>query len=162
MDTNWDKCFICHNATAENVMFCCVELAFPFESKRFRDVDNPTIEREHLKHKMATIAQNKRESSVAKLRDSVWQLRCYLDDEKLSERFLQQKCNKVDADREELIAKHAYAEKMQVSLDDEEMSGYLTPKIDEAVEATEMMEEMSLKERRKSMLVVQVRKKLEK
>ena len=51
------------------------------------------------------------------------------------ERTLTQKSDKVDCDREELIAKHHdYAGKAGIGLDDEEMQAFITEKIDNAVD----------------------------
>ena len=81
-------------------------------------------------------ALRRRDSAAAKLKDSVRQLRRYLDNDNCTERLLTQKLDKVDLDREELIAKHhEYVEKTDdVNLDDQEMTEFLTPKIDEAID----------------------------
>lgn len=61
---------------------------------------------------MAAAALRNRSLTAAKLKDSMRQLRRYLDGEKHVERILVQKSDKVDVDREELIARHhEYAEK---------------------------------------------------
>ena len=94
-------------------------------------------------------ALRRRDSAAAKLKDSVRQLRRYLDADSSVERILTQKIDKVDIDREELIARHhEYAEKTDnVNIEDDAMLQYLTPKIDEAVDivddATVKMEELS-------------------
>ena len=97
---------------------------------------------------MAANAQSKRDASASKLRDSMRQLRRYLDGEDQIERILVQKSDKVDVDREELIAKHhIYAEKAGINLDDEEMRTYIEEKIDAAVdivdEAIVLIEQLS-------------------
>ena len=73
-------------------------------------------------------ALRRRDSAAAKLKDSVRQLRRYLDNDNCTERLLTQKLDKVDLDREELIAKHhEYVEKTDdVNLDDQEMTEFLT------------------------------------
>ncbi len=96
---------------------------------------------------MAQASLRKRDNCAAKLRDSVRQLRRYLDGNSQIERILTQKSDKVDCDREELIAKHIdYGEKSAISLDDEEMTEFIEGKVDEAVdivdEATAKIEEL--------------------
>ena len=87
---------------------------------------------------MAQAVEVKRQSAAAKLRDSVRQLRRYLEQENLNERIIVLKSDKVDVDREELIAKHhMYAEKSSTSLDDEQMREYIEGKIDDAVDAVD-------------------------
>ena len=98
--------------------------------------------------RMAAAAMHKRDSTAAKLRDSVRQMRRYLDGHLHSERIIVHKCDKIDLDREELIAKHhQYAEKASLSLEEEEMQNYIEPKIDQAVdivdEATLLIERLN-------------------
>ena len=98
---------------------------------------------------MAAAASSKRDSTASKLRDSIRQLRRYIDGESYSERILIQKCDKIDVDREELLAKHhTFAEKTSTSLEDEELRSYIEPKIDEAVdivdEATLLIEKLQV------------------
>ena len=83
---------------------------------------------------MATL--RRRDSAAAKLKDSMRQLRRYLDADNCNERLLTQKLDKVDLDREELIAKHhEYVEKTDdINLDDPEQTDFLTPKIDNAID----------------------------
>ena len=58
-----------------------------------------------------------------------------MDGNQQVERILVQKCDKVDIDREELLAKHIeYAERSETPLTDEEMRTFLEPKIDDAVD----------------------------
>ena len=97
---------------------------------------------------MAAAALRNRSLTAAKLKDSMRQLRRYLDGEKHVERILVQKSDKVDVDREELIARHhEYAEKGGVDIDSEEMKEFIEPLIDGAVdmvdEATEKIEELN-------------------
>ena len=96
---------------------------------------------------MAQASLRKRDNCAAKLRDSVRQLRRYLDGNSQIERILTQKSDKVDCDREELIAKHIdYGEKSAISLDHEEMIEFIEGKVDEVVdivdEATVKIEEL--------------------
>ena len=80
---------------------------------------------------MAAAAQASRDSDASKLKDSVRQLRSYLTKPNLHERIIVQKSDKVDVDREELIAKHhAYASKAGIALDDDAMLDYIETKID--------------------------------
>ena len=70
---------------------------------------------------MAANALRKRDSVASKLRDSVRQLRRYLDTPDHVERILVAKSDKIELDREELITKHHdYADKSGISIDDEE------------------------------------------
>ena len=90
----------------------------------------------------------KRDSVASKLRDSVRQLRRYLDTPDHVERILVAKSDKIELDREELITKHHdYADKSGISIDDEEMRQFIEGKIDEAVdivdEATSRIEELN-------------------
>ena len=87
---------------------------------------------------MAQAALRKRDNCAAKLRDSVRQLRRYLDGDSHIERILTAKSDKVDVDREELEAKHIeYAEKANIELDEEEMTEFIQPKIDAAVDVVD-------------------------
>ena len=84
---------------------------------------------------MSATAQAKRDSSASKLKDSVRQLRRYLDGDSHSERVLLQKCEKVSLDREELISSHhQYVQKAGLDLDDQEVAQYLEQRIDNAVD----------------------------
>ena len=96
----------------------------------------------------ADLAMRKRENVATKLRDSVRQLRRYLDGDDHIERILASKSEKVDVDKEELIAKHIeYANKAGLELTDEALTQYIEPKIDDAVdvvdEAVAKIEELS-------------------
>ena len=98
-------------------------------------------------------AKIKRDSCSAKMDDSIRQLRRYLDARSFSTRILLQKCDKVDVDREELVAKHhQYGERAQIDLDDPQMVEFIAPKIDAAVdivdEATLILEELNVEENR--------------
>ena len=98
---------------------------------------------------MAQAALRKRDNCASKLRDLVRQLRRYLDGDSQIERILTQKSEKVDGDREELIAKHIdYAEKAAIGLDEQELTDFIVPRIDTAVdivdEATVRIEELQL------------------
>ena len=87
---------------------------------------------------MAAAAQQCRDSAASKLRDSVRQLRSYLQKPTLHERIIVQKSDKVDIDREELIAKHhSYVTKAGLQLTDDDMVDYIEPKIDDAVDAVD-------------------------
>ena len=98
---------------------------------------------------MAAAASRNRGLCAVKLQDSIRQLRRYLDSEHQIERILIQKSDKVDLDREELIAKHhEYAEKAGLEVESQESKEFIEPKIDAAVdivdEATVKLEELSL------------------
>ena len=85
---------------------------------------------------MAQAASQKRESAATKLEDSVRQLKRYLLKEERSQRNLVLKSEKVDVDKEELMAKHMiYAEKAGISLQNAEMKDFIEDKIDDAVDA---------------------------
>ena len=87
---------------------------------------------------MAAAALQSRDSAASKLRDSVRQLRSYLQKPTLHERIIVQKSDKVDVDREELIAKHhSYASKAGVDLNDDALVNYIESKIDDAVDAVD-------------------------
>ena len=84
---------------------------------------------------MAAAALRERDFAAAKLQDSVRQLRRSLDQVPPSERAITQKSERVDIDRDELLAKqYAYTEKSGTTLADQESKEYLEPKIDEAVD----------------------------
>ena len=96
---------------------------------------------------MATAALKRRDACAAKLNDSVRQLRRYLDGVNQNERVLQQKMDKVDIDREQLLASHIdYSEKGEVALTTDEMKTFIEEKIDKAVdtvdEATVKLEDL--------------------
>ena len=96
---------------------------------------------------MAAAASHKRDTAAAKLGDSIRQLRRYLDQADQTERILSLKSNKVDVDREELLARHhSYAEKAGIALTDDDMKAFIEEKIDNAVdivdEATLMLEDL--------------------
>jgi hypothetical protein len=119
---------------------------------------------------MAAAAQQSRDSAASKLRDSVRQLHSYLQKPTLHERIIVQKSDKVDIDREELIAKHhSYGTKAGKELTDDEMVNYIETKIDDAVdavdEATFKLEELrDTKEKEvkdKDVTVIQAQKVLE-
>ena len=87
---------------------------------------------------MATAALESRDTCGEKLGDSVRQLRSYLTKPTIVERILLQKVEKVDIDREELIAKHhLYAKKAGKALTEETMKKYIEEKIDDAVDAVD-------------------------
>ena len=84
---------------------------------------------------MAAAALRERDFAAAKLKESVRQLRRSLDQVPPSERAITQKSERVDIDRDELLAKqYAYTEKSGTTLADQESKDYLEPKIDEAVD----------------------------
>ena len=92
---------------------------------------------------MATAALRRRDAAAAKLKDSTRQLRRYLDGDSHVERILIQKCDKVDVDREELVAKHIeYAERAEIPLNDHDMTTFIEAKIDHAVD---LVDEATLK-----------------
>ena len=104
--------------------------------------------------RMAEAALRKREQAASKLAASIRQLKRYVDQEegKHSERILVQKSDKVDLDREELIAKHIqYSEKSNIKLTEPEMEEFINEKIDEAVdvvdEASALIEKLDKKEK---------------
>ena len=88
-------------------------------------------------------ASSHRESCAAKLEGSIRQLRRYLDGTSVVTRILRQKMERVGVDQEELInAHHAYGDKAEVQLTTEEMSDYINPKVDNAVD---ILDEAELK-----------------
>ena len=77
----------------------------------------------------------KRESCAEKLEGSMRQLRQYIGTAKPIPRLVQLKIDKVEVDREELIASHhQYGEKSDTSITNEEMREYINPKTDNAVD----------------------------
>ena len=97
---------------------------------------------------MAAAALVKRDQAAAKLSASIRQLNRYINENPApSERIILQKSEKVDVDRDELIAKHhQYAEKSGNGLEEAEMKEFIEDKIDKAVdavdEATAMIEKL--------------------
>jgi uncharacterized protein YqgV (UPF0045/DUF77 family) len=92
---------------------------------------------------MATAALRRRDAAAAKLNDSTRQLRRYLDGENQVERIILQKSDKVDLDREELVAKHIeYSERTDIDLTDHEMKTFIEKKVDDAVD---LVDEATLK-----------------
>ena len=84
---------------------------------------------------MAALAQRERDFAVAKLEDSVRQLRRYLAQRDHTERVLTQKCDRVDINREEVLAKnYTYAEKSNIPLTDQALKEYIDPIIDGAAD----------------------------
>ena len=84
---------------------------------------------------MAAAAEERRTITASKLRDSIRQMRRYLDGDSFLERILIQKCEKIDKDREELINNHhLYIKKAGLNLDDDEARTYIESKIDAAVD----------------------------
>ena len=88
---------------------------------------------------MTAAALVKRDQAAAKLSASIRQLTSYINENPApSERIILQKSEKVDVDREELIAKHhQYAEKSGTGLEEAEMKEFIEDKTDKAVDAVD-------------------------
>ena len=102
-------------------------------------------------------AAAKRDACAAKLEDSIRQLRRYLDVQTFSSRILQLKCDKIEVDREELLSKHHYyGERSSIDLDNPEMTTFIAPRIDAAVdivdEAILIMENLNQEETREKLI----------
>lgn len=82
---------------------------------------------------MSNTALAKRELTASKLKESVRQLRRYLDSGSKSKRTLEKKCDKVESEKDELLEdNYYYAKKSDKSLEDEDIKNFLTPILDEA------------------------------
>ena len=97
---------------------------------------------------MAANALRKRDYAASKLRDSTRQLRRYLDGDAHTERILVAKSDKVNIDREELEARNNdYAERAGIELEAAEITEYMNPLVDGAVdivdEATGIIEQLT-------------------
>ena len=83
---------------------------------------------------MAQAASNARSAAAAALKESVRDLNRLKASNNLSQRLLQNKYDKVAADKSELFNKHCvYAEKSNLDLEAAEQTEYIEPKMDEAL-----------------------------
>ena len=88
------------------------------------------------------VALKNRDSCSEKLAGSMRQLERYLDGEKRTTQLLQQKIDRVDLHKEELITSHhAYCVKANHSVSEPEMKEYIDPIIDRAVDLLDRAEE---------------------
>ena len=85
---------------------------------------------------MAAAASAQRESSAEMLKESIRQLRRYIDAPRNTKtRILRQKIDAVSKSKEQLIlSHHAYGNKSDNCLDSDEMRNYIEPLIDSAVD----------------------------
>ena len=82
---------------------------------------------------MAQAALLARTSAAASLKESIRRLTKFKDSGNPSKRLLENKLDEVITNKQELIRKHhTYAEKANKDLDDAELTGWITPRLDDA------------------------------
>ena len=82
---------------------------------------------------MAQAAQQARVAAAASLKDSIREMRRYMGGANPSKRLLQNKLNKVNENKDELVKIHyVYADKANIDLESDDALNWITPKLDDA------------------------------